>query len=217
MANARLSQNLRGVIEWLYKDGAKWRRSLDSNDWRADAADTISAFYKIFQNENDFRHFMPDGNCQEVEFEKRLVVIKPPVDDKSVFPTLHCSWGGLDTDTPRIRLCLGLFVRVGKGMRFFGQRFEAPHGPGDHNYYHAQPITGFNKNDEILQRFAPRWLPDSYPAVPILCEDPFELTALMLVSLYGQSILNQLRLLSSRNVIDGGAAKSVNNLIKRIS
>jgi hypothetical protein len=70
-------------------------------------------------------------------------------------------------------------------------RFEPPEdSSGSHSYYHAQPISAWTTGFSNLPVALP--LNESYPAFPLLADDPLGLLAAVLISLYGRTYVARL-------------------------
>jgi hypothetical protein len=75
-----------------------------------------------------------------------------------------------------------------------GFRLESPEGPagkrgvGNHDYWHGQMITEFEKGDDQIRTLlgaTPRWIPTRQPAFPLPAKKMGDLFAVLLLSLYG--------------------------------
>ena len=65
--------------------------------------------------------------------------------------------------------------------RSSGWRFEAPEGPGDHCYWHAQPLCLVSNATLAM----PPWLWTSEPAIPVDASSTVEMLVAGLVAFYG--------------------------------
>jgi hypothetical protein len=119
-----------------------------------------------------------------------------PVVDRGVpklWPVMTFS-GDRGCDNLRVRVALffdGLSSNSGgdqrQSVQAVGWRFEPPEGAsGAHCYYHAQPISSWNKTSSGR---LPVHLPlnESHPAFPLKADDPVSLLAAVLVSVYGHA------------------------------
>jgi hypothetical protein len=74
--------------------------------------------------------------------------------------------------------------------RAFGYRFESPEGPGSHHYYHAQSISGFERDEPFLNTAS--WLPTGCPTFPLDANHPVKLLLSLLIALYGISYISRI-------------------------
>ena len=93
----------------------------------------------------------------------------------------------------RFRFFLLQWKKEGGKPHAVGFRLESSEGPGAHDYWHAQMITEFEKDDDdirgLVELEIPAWIPTSQPAFPLPVrrgpEGIGDLLAVLLVSLYG--------------------------------
>jgi len=159
--------------------------------------------------------FLPGGERLQSDTkqeQRAFIYLKPPDRGRPSLPILNvkCDFGG---ESPDVGIRLAIFLLdEGEQPVSIGFRFETPHGKGEHDYHHAQPISSFfNDGAHILH--CPKWLPDQLPAFPLLAHTPVELLGCMLGSLYGPSGL--------RHVMEAGRHNSliqhsVGELMKRL-
>jgi hypothetical protein len=96
--------------------------------------------------------------------------------------SVNCDFG---RSVPEIGLHLGIFLEHAGVIKFFGFRFEAPHGEGSvHHYYHVQMIRSL-LNVTLPNDNHSAFIPDAEPTFPLDVESPVELLMSVLISLYG--------------------------------
>jgi hypothetical protein len=92
-------------------------------------------------------------------------------------------------------LCITLVV-VGAdeiGQHAMAWRFEAPEGPGEHCYWHCQPVRHLRgANAPPLERL-PDWVYDDLPTLPLAAYNPDDLLVTLLVSLYGHRTFDRMQ------------------------
>jgi hypothetical protein len=93
-----------------------------------------------------------------------------------------------------------------------GLRFEMPEGAdGLHSYFHTQLCRHF-RGETALFPGCPEWLPDQHPAIPVDADGPLSLLIALLKSLYGNTLLRDLRQSHLweelfRAAVDGGSLR----------
>lgn len=207
------------MLNYCWRTGLTWKRGLrPGGDWREDVIDRSD---RVLSGTRP-KFIMTDRELDSLRFDGKYVddgciVLRPPEGQPDVLPVLAFAWDKLVTDQPVLRLRLGLFVKDDeKKIKFIGMRFETPEcnsnggegQTGDHDYYHAQPINGFDKNDGLSENHSIKWLPVRLPATPLAATEPLGLFASMLVSLYGGKIINEL----SVSVRLGGGRERLNKV-----
>ena len=124
---------------------------------------------------------------------KSFIYLEPIEKDGWIFPILSISFD-YTAYLPSVRLRLALFLTSkdenGNAVPVaIGYRFETPEseGEGVHNYYHAQMIYRFNKEERIEELpECPKWIPEKQPAFALDAAGPYGLFVCMLASLYGR-------------------------------
>ncbi len=206
MPDPHLLSNIKKILEYCVRAGLQWKRDLSrpGNDWRdklIEGPDKVlpGISLKFLMDDSEVAGMPINGRC---DANSRRIFLKPPDGYGNVLPVLAFTWDRLNSDQPALSLRLGLFVKdkdKEAKPKFIGMRFETPecnaHGEkadGKHDYYHAQPINGFDKNDGLSESHSVKWLPVSFPAAPLAASDPLSLFATMLISLYGGKIVGEL-------------------------
>jgi len=148
------------------------------------------------------------------------------VEKGRALPVLDMSWNfSTQAERPEIRFRFFLLQsEVGASHpHAIGFRFEPPEGSatsdksGSHDYWHAQMIAGFEKDDELLKKIVGRpdvWVPTKQPAFPLPAKSWGDLLAVLLLSIYGTK---QLAKLLDDAVIRAELAKRLEGAGVRIS
>jgi hypothetical protein len=158
----------------------------------------IAAAFPSLSNRNALEVALPTEERVKAEFPSGSFIYLEPVNRGQVLlPVLSmkCDFG---RSIPEVRLRLGLFLRHVRDIKAIGYRFEAPEGPGIHNYYHLQMIRGFRMGIYFPPNDCLEWFPDSAPAFPLDGNCPIKLVLGLLVSLYG--IQHTANLLANANL-----------------
>lgn len=100
-------------------------------------------------------------------------------------PLIHVRRGKRDDERRFITLSVVLAGEMNGEDRSVGWRFEAPEGPGEHCYWHAQPIREVRLEGGAIQLATPGWLPPKMPTLPLAADNPLELLLCAVVSIYG--------------------------------
>jgi len=79
-----------------------------------------------------------------------------------------------------------------------GFRFEGPHEGGEHNYWHAQIVTGIAERTTPIS-VVPAPLPTTIPCIPVKARGMDSLFLCMLWSFYGYQIFDEIRGLLDRH------------------
>lgn len=122
--------------------------------------------------------------------DTRGLVVLPPVGPR--VPLLQLSHG---TESGREVLRMTLVV-VGiddEGTHATAWRFEAPEGPGEHCYWHCQPVRQLRGTHAPPLERLPDWYFDDLPTVPLAASNPDELLVALLVSVYGHRTLGRMQ------------------------
>ena len=206
MPDPHLLSNIKNILTYCVRSGLQWKhdRTRPSHDWRDDLIETPDKVFpgiglKFLMDEEEVARMAING---KYDISSRRIFLRPPDGHGNVLPVLSFTGDKLDSELPYLSLRLGLFVKDKDNKeqaKFIGMRFETPecnaHGGlpnGKHDYYHAQPINGFEKNDDLSQNYSVKWLPVSFPAAPLAARDPLSLFATKLISLYGGKIVSAL-------------------------
>lgn len=129
---------------------------------------------------------------------RQYIYLRPEPRNPEVLPILTFKYDFSSSDRlPELRLRLAFFKIASTSanpqhVRATGFRFESDEGegPGSHNYFHAQPITAFDRHGPTLP--CEHWLPDSYPAFPLEAKSYVGLIMALMCSIYNQAIVRQM-------------------------
>jgi len=158
----------------------------------------IQSHHSTIGNERELENLLPSEEQVKSGFGKtKFIYLNPPLKDLPIVPvvSMNCDFGRFP---PLVRLRLVLYMLdQNEKLRAIGFRFETPEGPGNHNYYHMQLITGFEKeipfvmnepsheDEKFHEPSCPEWLPTIQPAFPMCIGNPVSLILYILAGLYG--------------------------------
>ena len=145
-----------------------------------------------FDHRDHFLSLLPGKSGDNGGFGNHFIYLPPPGDiAQTSILVVYASWSLRDDTTllrDTFRLHVGVFAPRadddGGGLGFWGYRFETPEGPGDHDYWHAQPIDRFAVGDDPVVGAA-RWHSTHCPAFPLPARDLVQLVACAYVSFCG--------------------------------
>jgi hypothetical protein len=100
-------------------------------------------------------------------------------------PLVHVRRGKRSDDRRFITISMVLAGEINDEDCALGWRFEAPEGPGEHCFWHAQPIREVRLDNGVVNLTLPAWVPVNMPTLPLAAENPEELLLCALVSIYG--------------------------------
>lgn len=153
--------------------------------------DKLSGRYRPVTGDIELSRLLPTTANPESNFRDGWLYLKPPPNTEWLLPVIAARFD-YRRSIPSAHLELGLFrfkaddaTPVGVGYRF-----EAPEGPGQHSYYHAQPLAKLGSDDARSE--LPTWLPQSTPAMPVDAVDSVTLAMCILISIYGMDVLRDL-------------------------
>ncbi|MFI5008929.1 MAG: hypothetical protein ACHQDY_01495 [Solirubrobacterales bacterium] len=112
----------------------------------------------------------------------RGLVVLPPIDSR--VPLLHLAHG-TEGDRSILRMTLVIVGADECGPHATAWRFEAPEGPGQHCYWHCQPVRQLRHSQAPPLERLPDWYFDDVPTLPLAASNPDELLVALLVSVYG--------------------------------
>jgi hypothetical protein len=161
------------------------QEELSSSGWWPISAEELQEFLSC---EEDGLHV---NFCEE---QKYLYLPALKENDKDFVPILSLK-ANLDEHRQEFRLRVMLVCQSEEGVLYgIGFRLEGPEGDaaidvggeGHHDFYHAQLIKGFGKQQPGIPIKTPEWLPCSQPSFPLLANDPLTLVICLLLTLYGK-------------------------------
>ena len=147
-----------------------------------------------FTNRDELLSYLPSTASPRTNFgtAKRFLYLEPVTEGGVFVPvlSLNCDFSRwLPEVGIRLALCFVDKSSSTRELRAIGYRFESPHGPGRHDYYHAQPIVELGN---VRFPDCPEWFPTSQPALPLDGDGPVALVLCILASLYGMPYLYEL-------------------------
>jgi hypothetical protein len=214
-----LAQSSNLILDWAAYRAFDWEKrksKLGVADWRLNflkqpGTGMPALPYDFFPHQQALIGSLPSTKRLQGGFA-RMMFLEPRPDEARLLPALKCKWNFVGDPHPLgLRLKLGYFVHTSDGIRFAGIRYETPEGPGEHSFYHAQPIISFDKDTKLPSPFTAEWWPTRYPAVAVSAKDPIELIAQMLIGLSGANYLDDC--LAQRNFWNDEPRKSVERAI----
>lgn len=122
--------------------------------------------------------------------DTRGLVVLPPVGPR--VPLLQLS-RGTEHDQDILRMTLVVVGEDAEGPHAMAWRFEAPEGPGEHCYWHCQPVRQLRGTQPPPLERLPDWHFDDLPAIPVAASNPDELLVALLVSVYGHRTLGRMQ------------------------
>ncbi|SRR6266568_1554535 len=188
MTYAATLGELASPVRSLYRSALGWRSGLGVNDWRKTfkGADLFTLLDKPDEIEGLFKYRLEKLNVGSPP----CIIMRPGRDADTMLPIVQFRYEK-DADFEKLSFRVGFLQRVdnpGGPFGFFGYRYESPERGMTHNFFHIQPIRGFNKNDAV-QQYSYSWMPTRFPTFPVASRDPFELFVVMLYSVQGDSAL----------------------------
>lgn len=126
----------------------------------------------------------------------RFVYLEATPKARSTIPVLTMHWD-LDAQPFDMSVRVGLFWHDDNSELLLagaGFRFESPEGVGggSHDYFHAQPIMAFTKDDAPLPGLRGE-IPTDFPAIPLPAKGPTTLLLCVLVAMLGGAVLPAMR------------------------
>lgn len=178
---------LKAILVWLWKSSKPWEYSTKIP---LEIYNEIQNTYFSWSNDNELESMYA--------FETRITSVKSNrylylrATHSCMVPVLDVAWDQ-SRSIPELRLRVGLFLRDDNDeLRAFGYRFESPETIGNHHYYHAQYIHGFNK-DAFFWGDTKTWISDDCPTFPLDADSPVKLIVSVLVALYGKNFVTEIR------------------------
>jgi hypothetical protein len=155
--------------------------------WLADSAD--GAFKDLHYGLTDGMNllgvpFLAQALKPEADGSRQTpgLVVLPPIGDR--VPLLHVAHG-MEHDRDMLRMQLVVVGADERGHHAMAWRFESPEGPGDHCYWHCQPVRQLRGAHAPPLERLPDWHFDDLPTLPVAASNADELLVALLVSIYG--------------------------------
>lgn len=188
---------LNQIIRWL-ADRQRWTRG-QSHRKALDIFELLFPTYRPVGDNLEAKLAENEPTLDLLE-EGNFIYLTPVEKQGWMVPVLSIMYN-FSGSKPVVRLRLALFLLdENDTLKAIGYRFETPESNvevgekspvvGDHDYYHAQLINGFDKTTQRWQLPCELWLPTSWPAFPLDAEDPVGLIVCLLVSLYGLNYIS---------------------------
>lgn len=177
---------LRQIILWLWVRNRKSRATLSDKKIK-DLYDLVMVSYQEFQD-RELEALIPKNNAPstlDLTQENKYIFLEPEISCNMV-PLLSFKYD-FTRSKPIVRLYLALFFMDKSDIHAVGYRFETPEGEGVHDYYHAQWISRFGRQD--LPN-CPSWIPKKQPALTLDAENCVALLICLLISIYGLDYLD---------------------------
>lgn len=123
--------------------------------------------------------------------DTRGLIPLPPIGDR--LPMLHLVHG-IENGREMLRMTVAIIGKDGEEPVATAWRFECPEGPGEHCYWHCQPVREL-RTAQILPALGrlPGWYFHDMPTLPMPARDADELLICMLLSIYGYRALDEMQ------------------------
>lgn len=118
------------------------------------------------------------------------LVVLPPIGDR--VPLLHVAHG-MEHGRDMLRMQLVVVGADECGHHAMAWRFESPEGPGDHCYWHCQPVRQLRGAHAPPLERLPHWHFDDLPTLPVAASNSDELLVALLVSIYGHDTFGRMQ------------------------
>jgi len=131
--------------------------------------------------------------CVDFAAHRAFIYLPPTSDRGPVLPVIaiECDFR---KDPVRVGLRLGWFAIEDNDPIAVGLRFECPEdAEGTHSYYHAQPITSFDRDGGHGLPVNGLWLPTKMPTIPVDARNSVQLLICALLSVYGLTLFESMR------------------------
>jgi hypothetical protein len=152
----------------------------------------VSNGWPPFNSREELDHHFPSNERPNSNFDTaRRFLYLQPVSEGGVFLPILSVYCDFARSLPEVRIRMALyFLDSSDAIKACGYRFEAPEGPGRHNYYHVQPIARFGAHE---LPGCPPWLSTKQPTFALDADDAVAMVLCVLVSLYGIRDVQQLQ------------------------
>ncbi|MBE2200955.1 MAG: hypothetical protein IAE79_20245 [Anaerolinea sp.] len=155
---------------------------------------TLESIYHSFPKHEFVKYSKGVGSPPQFNLieRKQFIYLPPVTKDKIILPvmSINCDLSGTQ---PKLSLRIMLLFFQNNdhtnSIKSIGYRYETPEEAGTnrsrHDYYHAQPITKFDRNHSEHDSFCDQDILEKTPAFPLDAKTPATLFMSMLISLYG--------------------------------
>lgn len=170
----------------LFQSQKKPRNLQNDKDYRA-LFEKINSAYPPISNEDQLKGLLPSAGKATADFtaSNQFMYLDPPrrFGTKMAIPVMSIK---CDFKTGEFRLRMPIFFH-GENDRLcsWGFRYEAPEGPGSHNYFHAQYISVVDKGDNDALPPAVKDFSEKCPTFPLDAQCAPSLFVAAIASVYG--------------------------------
>lgn len=181
------SAHLIYLLRKLYLEGDRWFRALPRDDWRRQDRDKIFTGCRVkrFRDADDLKTTLQQYAAEKIPRPRKAIFIEPW--DKAADSLLLLEpvfQKGADSESPKVSLYIGVVSRTKDQQHFMGYRYEGREGGQSHNFYHAQPIVGF---DGVPTPYSQAWYPDKWPTHALYVTDDCQLLLALMLAFQGMS------------------------------
>lgn len=171
----------------LYREGDRWFRSLSREDWRRQDIEKILTECRVmrFAHADDLQTTLQQYAAEKISRPRKALFVEPW--DKAADSLLLLEpvfQKSADGKSPKVSLYLGAVSRAKDRRHFMGYRYEGPEGGQSHNFYHAQPIVGF---DGVPTPYSLAWYPDKWPTHALNVKNDCQLLLALMLAFQGMS------------------------------
>jgi hypothetical protein len=175
----------------LFKEALGWRSTLRPGDWRQTFHKGTLPF-TLLEKPDDLEALMTSLDRLAAP-SPPCMILRPDRGADNMLPLVQFRYDNSEGHE-KTALRVGFLLRLdrpGINYGFFGFRYESPERGQSHNFYHVQPIRGFEKNDAV-QLYAVGWMPTRFPTIAVPAVDLLDLFLVMLLSVQGKTAIQSL-------------------------
>jgi hypothetical protein len=187
----------RNLLLWLFSTHKKpWEMD---DDVLNRIGGKLQRIYASLRNERELEQSLPAQERVRSEFPRNQYLYLNPIRERNTLIPVLSVKSDFGRWPPEVRIRMGLFLEYEHELKAIGYRFEAPEGPGregpgEHHYYHAQLIHGFEKDKPFTEANRNDWRSGQCPTFPVDADNPVSLLLSLLVALYGLNyVLGQVK------------------------
>jgi hypothetical protein len=173
------------IARSLFRNGLSWRSSLGQSDWRRTFKP--AHLFTLLDKPDDVDNLLKHRIEKLAGGSPPCIIMRPGKGADDMLPIIQFRYEK-EQDFEKVSFRVAFMQRTDQPQMpygIFGFRYESPERGSTHDFYHVQPIRGFDKNDSI-QDYSCSWMPTRFPTFPIVSRDPFELFVVMLYSVQGE-------------------------------
>lgn len=171
----------------LFREGDRWFRDLSRNDWRRQDINKVLTECRVnrFADSDNLHTTLQQYAAGKIARPRKAMLLEPWHKAADTLLLLEPVFGtSADGKAPKLSLYLGAVSRANDQHHFMGYRYEGPEGGQSHNFYHAQPIVGF---DGIPTPYSLSWYPDKWPTHALHVKDNCQLLLALMLAFQGWS------------------------------